>query len=169
MERPLIVIGESVTIKDVFFPKKKIHISNDHTEGYWLIFRKTVWNLDHKFEFTITLSDGRRFHVTIKGGFKTDLASTPKACHVIYPPFDERYGAGALGHDGFYGAEIFPRWFNDLFLKKAMEVCMATEFDQFCFYNAVKDWGWITYRSHTDKSVEQNRKHIVIEELPCLA
>ena len=159
----MIKIDKSVRIIKVDFPDKKIHISNDHTEGYLLIFRKTIWNLDHDFHFTIYLSDGRKIEVTIKSGYKLDFASTPKLIWFIYPFFDERYAAPALGHDNFYGGEVFPKWFNDEFLKVGMEMCGATEFDQLAFVNSVTLWGWITYLRHNKKTIAENQKHLILE------
>ncbi|HPT70889.1 MAG TPA: DUF1353 domain-containing protein [Candidatus Cloacimonadota bacterium] len=164
---PLIKIVDGVHVKHVHFADgKRVHISNDHTEGYWLIFRKTIYNLEKEFKFVIEFSNGKKIEVTIKEGFKFDLASTPKAIWWLYPPMDDRYAAPATGHDGLYGAEIFDRAINDEVLYIGMKECKATKFDIFSFKEAVGTWGWTAYLKHNKSNIEKNRTFVAVKELP---
>ena len=166
MRKPLIQIENGVTVKRVTFAEgKKVHVSNDHTEGYWLIFRKTIWNLDQRFIFVIEFSDGKKYEVAIEAGFKYDLASTPKAIWWLYPPTDERYLAPATGHDGLYCAEIFDRSINDAILYAGMKTCDATKFDIFSFKEAVGSWGWTAYLKHNKSNIEKARKFVTVREI----
>lgn len=166
MRNPLIQIVKGVTVKHVTYAEgKKVHVSNDHTEGYWLIFRKTIWNLDHDFIFVIEFSNGKKYEVTIKAGFKFDMASTPKAIWWLYPPTDERYLAPATGHDGLYAAEIFDRIINDAVLYVGMNKCGATKFDIFSFKEAVGSWGWTAYIKHNTSNINKAREFVLIKEL----
>jgi hypothetical protein len=166
MNRPLIHTDDGVIVKRVHFAEgKKVHISNDHTEGYWLIFRKTIYNLDKDFSFTVEMSDGKKYNVTIKAGFKFDLASTPKAIWWLYPPMDDRYAAPATGHDGLFAGEIFDRSINNEVLYVGMKECKATQFDIGCFKGAVGGWGWTVYLKHTPASIEKARQLITIGEV----
>lgn len=164
-KRPFMNIPDGVSIRDVFFPDKHVHISNDHSEGYWLLFRKTIWKLDHDFIAEVTLSNGIKFRIIIKAGFMTDLASTPKAMWWLYPPFDEHWGAAALLHDILYAAEIFKKHLNDECLRVGMKVSGASKMTRFNFYTAVKCWGWTVYRKHAEKNIIENRKFVDIETI----
>lgn len=162
--RPLIKIPDEVKITDVLF-LSKLNVSPIYTEGFWLLFRKTVWILNKDFTFIVYARDGAKFYkyeITIKAGFKYDFASIPKPLWWLYDPYDCRYNKSATAHDMLYAAEIFPRWFNDDVLSQGMQD--ATRLNKFNFHAAVSAIGWMTYRDHTEESIEAARQLLDIEE-----
>ena len=164
MDRPMIAIPDNVPVTDIKFVSGHPTIQFDHTEGYWLLFRKPIYKLHDNFVFSF-VSGGVRYTVTLRAGFLTDLASTPKAIWWLFPPFDSQWGMPALAHDGLYAGEIVSRLKADQLLKDGMEICAARLITRFLFFSAVRDWGWLVWSKHTDITVAGSRKHIdVLEE-----
>ena len=162
MTRPLIVLPAGSVPTDIRFVSGPPKLCDPVSTGYWLIFRKTVWTLHEDFVFSFTVN-GVRYVITMKKGTKTDLASTPKAIYWLYPPWDNQYGMPSLGHDGLYFAELFERWFSDLFLRESMVQCGSSEFTQSAFYGSVRTWGWLVWYKHTAKTVAQARSLVWIK------
>lgn len=162
--RPLIKIPDNVKITDVLF-LSELDVTPIRTEGYWLLFRKTIWRLNKDFTFVVYARAGEKFYkyeIIIKAGFEYDFASIPKPLWWLYDPYDCRYNKSATGHDIIYAAEIFPKWFNDDFLSAGMQD--ATRLNKFNFHAAVKTFGWMTYRTHTEKTIEVARQLLDLKE-----
>lgn len=162
MDRPLIPLSNKITLDkgEIRFLTPVIEVSPHHTEGYWLLFRKQIWELKEDFVFVV-----KGYKVTARKGTLTDFASTPKALWFIYPPTDSKYNKSVLGHDILYLCEIFPRWFNDLFLKVGMAKEGSSRLTIFNFHTAVSTWGWTVYSRHTEKSVSKARDLVIVERL----
>jgi hypothetical protein len=159
MQRPLIPTSDSLIMKteDVKFITKDIHVTPHHTEGYWLLLRKQIWELDHDFTFVVL---GHR--ITARKGFLTDFASTPKLLWPIYAPTDSEWNKSVLMHDVLYSGEIFSKRVNDMALACGMSQEGSGGITVFNFYTAVKACGWTAYWAHTDVNVEGARRHIKI-------
>ena len=163
MRRPLIAMNPGHRIKNIQF-LTPLRLDFHKTLGHWIFFRKQLWILleDFTFEFEY---DGRKYRITVHKGFVTDLASIPSLFWWIYFPMDERYRKSAFAHDIFYGIEVFSRRFNDLFLFAGMKVEGSGKLTRSVFYHFVRNWGWLTYLSHSDESIKNKRTLIeVIEE-----
>ena len=141
---PLIDIEKGTPVwKAEYFSKIKLEFS--HTEGYWLIFRRQIWNLADDYTFRIN-----EYLITLKKGFPNDGGSIPKLLQWLFSAWDSQWNNGVLPHDGVYAGEIFPKWFNDLILVAGMKT--ASGLTKNIFWKAVRWFGWLTYLGHTKKS-----------------
>lgn len=154
MKRPLIDIEKGTPIsKAEYYSKLKLEFS--HTEGYWLIFRRQVWNLADNYMFRIN-----EYEITFKKGFPNDGASIPKLLQWLFSTWDVQWNNGVLPHDGVYAGEIFPKWFNDLIMVAGMN--KASRSTRAVFWHAVHWFGWMTYLGHRRKNIKRSRKFISI-------
>lgn len=161
IKRPLIHINKGSKISKIWFLGDPI-ITAHHREKYWFFFSRTIWILHEDFIFGFTCNN-IEYKFVLKKDYLSDGASTPQLIWWIFPPLDIRWFAPALGgHDPFYGGRIFPRWFNDLFLRLGMKVKKAGKFAQWSFYIAVATWGWMAYLRQTPKSIQENRDMLEI-------
>ncbi len=92
-------------------------------------------------EFTYHVGSLDSNHViTVKKGFKTDLASVPRILWFILPPHGY-YGKAAVIHDYLYRTGKLPRKQCDDIFKEAMQVLKVKPWKIWVMYTAVRLWG----------------------------
>jgi len=160
MKRPLIHIPKGSKPTRIWFldqPATRLH----HSERLWYVFPRSVFELTEDFVFGFTVN-GKKYLIVVRRGFLTDFASTPNLIHVFFPPQNAKWNKSVLGHDCGYGCELFPRWFLDLLLREAMSVEGSSTELRYTFWHFVRNWGWLTYLGHTERSVRDARDYIDI-------
>lgn len=113
---------------------------------------RPLWVVDEPFMF---MADKRVY--IIPRGFRFDWASVPRGLWNIFPPYDPRYAAAALIHDWLYGGELCPRKLADEVFLEAMKFRGVPAWKRSVMYAAVRMFGGLTYKNHTDKSVRRIR------------
>jgi len=96
--------------------------------------KHNTWQLDEEYV---------RNGVYVPKGFITDLASTPRILWIIWPPFGD-YINGAIVHDYLYSIKS-PRKEADISLRYILKQDDVGLITRWCFYIAVRLFGWITY------------------------
>jgi len=108
----------------------------DNEDGKsWTVFRDLVWRT----------SEG---YVLVPKGFKTDLASIPRALRSFYPKTGKQNAAAVL-HDYHYRTpELFTsKSTADKLFKEAMLSCGVKPFKANTFYLGVKWFGGSSWRA----------------------
>lgn len=88
--------------------------------------------------------------ITIQRGFKTDLASIPRAFWLIFPPIGTKhnqYGTPAVLHDYLYASKIFNRKTADLIFLTAMKQYKVRLVVRYAFFFVVRVFGGKHYAS----------------------
>lgn len=91
-------------------------------------------------------------HIVVPAGFKTDLASIPRALWNILPPVGG-YDAGAVVHDLLYqrgaidGVQV-SRGDADKVLREGMEVHGVGVWTRRLIYAGVRVGGWVVWRKY---------------------
>lgn len=112
---------------------------------------KAEWEVIEEFWFQRNNGD----QLKVPKGFITDLASTN---NMIGFPKDDVYNQAAVLHDYLYAAEIFPRSISDKIFKEALTAIKEVPRWKIpIMYWAVRAFGGITYKQHTDGSICHNR------------
>lgn len=104
------------------------------------------------------------YRITIREGFKTDLASLGKLDDALGVHRDDPCIKEAADiHDALYATRYIPRDQADIALyvrclRNGMERHKAL-----AVYQAVKTWGWLAWDKHDIRSIEESRKLITVE------
>ena len=121
------------------------------------------WTLTNDYQTSETVS-GVTYTVTIKEGFKTDGASIPGT--LAWPLGLNRDSPsiirGAVIHDALYASELVERQVADSILYAA---CLqdGTDPDKArAIWQAVHEWGFIVWDSHTPDSIKQARAMVSV-------
>jgi hypothetical protein len=96
----------------------------------------------------------RLSYSAVPTGFKTDLASIPKALWSVLSPIG-RYDAPAVLHDHCYQTGGVTGSDADATLNEAMIVCNVGRWTRWTIYAGVRSGGWVTwnrYRSRASSS-----------------
>lgn len=97
-----------------------------------------------EFEYHVGVADSENV-ITVKKGFKTDLASVPRFFWFILPPHGY-YGKAAVIHDCLYRNCYRTRKECDDIFKEAMQVLNVKPWKIWVMYTAVRMWGKSSYR-----------------------
>lgn len=96
--------------------------------------------------------------ITIEAGFRTDLASIPRICWNVLPPFGA-YSAAAVVHDGLYQLGIalgfgVTRAQADAVLHEAMHVLKVPRLQRWAIYYGVRAGGWLVWAKYRAKDAQ---------------
>lgn len=117
------------------------------------------WMLDEDF-----VLEHNRVRYRVKRGFRTDGESIPRLCWWFTGhPFQGTGMVAAIIHDGLYGSELFTRDRADLVFKQLLERYGVSPFKAMMRYRALRIWGGLTWRTHTDKTRAHARKFFSVE------
>jgi hypothetical protein len=89
--------------------------------------------------------------VYVPSGFKTDLASVPRAFWIILPP-DGTYAQSAVLHDYLYHKQIRTRKESDRIFLESMKVLGVPWWKRKTMYRAVRSFGWIPWKNRLPKT-----------------
>jgi hypothetical protein len=108
-----------------------------------------------------------RAYLRVRAGFKTDGASIPALLWpLIGNPYDPHTIGPAIIHDALYSAETFPRDRADrIFLALLRQNSREASRKAATFYRAVRWFGWLVWRRHTDVSRIRAREFVKLEEI----
>jgi len=92
------------------------------------------------------------YHINIKAGFVTDLASVPRVFRWIFSVTGSYTGA-AIIHDWLYYSGKISRDKSDLLFLCAMERAKVGFVTRWCLYSAVRLGGWVAWNDHRKREV----------------
>lgn len=120
-----------------------------------------LWVLNEDFAVDVD-----RYRITVKAGFKTDGESIPRPCWILTGhPFQGVGMAAAIIHDGLYGSELLSREKADLIFKKLLERYGLNWFRAMARYRFLRIFGWITWKTHTVKTISAARQFVSLVNL----
>lgn len=122
------------------------------------------WSIQAPFRYCIGREDSGRY-VEVPEGFKTDLASVPRAMQWIIPKLG-KYNHAAVVHDYLYRHQVY--WIktagrsrmtvtatrkkaDDIF-KEAMKVCGVGKWRRNLIYAGVRAGGWVGWNRYRNNS-----------------
>jgi hypothetical protein len=114
------------------------------------------WKLIEEFEYHVGTEDSEEV-IRVPAGFVTDFASVPRCFWSILPPWG-KYGKAAVVHDFCYGTELYPRKRCDEIFLECMVVLQVARWKRWSMYAAVRGFGWLAWRKHTEASVKERRE-----------
>jgi hypothetical protein len=121
--------------------------------------------LEEDFYFDVTVK-GKKYQIVIKSGLIFDGASIPRACwRVAGHPYQYPLLACALPHDILYATELFKQSECDWIFLLLMQLVGIGWLKRNVVYSAVRCFGWIVWKKHTDKSIEDAKAYIRITEV----
>lgn len=108
-----------------------------------------LWELFTPFEYHVGSFPSKDV-IVVPVGFKTDLASTPRATWIVMPP-DGRYAASAVVHDWGYHTQTRSRLEVDRIFLEGMTVLGVPWWKRRIMYSAVRTFGFLPWNNHAKK------------------
>ena len=128
-----------------------------------------MFNSDQKIVLSRFFLDSKKFkleeeirfkNIHILKGFYTDGASVSIGRYLIGCPFEEKYLAPAIIHDGLYASELYPRKKADKIFKEALLFVGVSSWKANAMYLAVRAFGGFPWGKHTVASVRKARQFV---------
>lgn len=117
-------------------PKKFLFFKWTKVTSEWLVLKSFRYYLSDDLEGP---------YIEVKAGFRTDLASIPKAFRGWVSP-DGPHAQAAVVHDWLYIIQDRPRKECDVIFKAAMKVIGVAKVKIKAMYRAVRAGGWVGWR-----------------------
>lgn len=109
---------------------------------------------------TFTLTHGPYLFI-VRAGFRTDGASIPNIFWLgVGNPMQGLVLPAAVIHDALYGSEWLPREKADRIFYDLMIRNGVSPVKSWAFYTALRIGGWLTWRTHTEASVNRARAFV---------
>ena len=109
------------------------------------------WEVLNDFYFIRPNGD----RILVPKGFKSDLKS---GGNIPMFPVSDEYNQACVVHDYLYSGEIVTRSLADIIFKEALRALKGmTTWKIPVMYWAVRLFGWMTYKEHTERSIESAR------------
>lgn len=102
-----------------------------------------------------------KYIIRVHAGYRCDGGSIPRAVWTLLgvTPFDPRCVYAFFIHDFLYQSELLGRSINDALLYEVLCIEPRCNFVQRrLILRAVRCFGWMAYRDHTQESIEEGRK-----------
>ncbi len=80
---------------------------------------RPVWEVLIPLVYQIPINGGQKLTLVVPAGFKSDLASTPRAVWWLVPP-DGKWTEPAVVHDYLYSQRKCSRWVADALFRQAL-------------------------------------------------
>lgn len=123
-----------------------------------------TWTVKQAFQYFIGREDSNEY-LDVRIGFKTDLASIPRAVRWLIPKTG-KWNQAAVGHDhsyrkGFYTKDVsglpmpmkLTRERADSIFLEAMGVLKVKPWTKYAIYTGVRVGGWISWDAARNKDV----------------
>ena len=102
--------------------------------------------------------------IRVGKGFDFDGASVPKLLWSFgFAPMGGGYDKSACLHDALYAGEVFEREICDELFLEAMESEGVSYLKRTMMYLAVRLFGWIVWKNHTEEEVNAYKKFVYVE------
>lgn len=109
---------------------------------------------------------GIEYRISIDAGFRTDVASIPRACwRIIGHPLQGLAMPAAVTHDGLYAAEAVTRDVADAIFRDLMVRNGVNRAKAWTMWAAVRTFGWLVWRSHTSRSIATARTKVTVSQI----
>lgn len=119
-----------------------------------------------KEDLCILLEDvsikSNQYTISIKKGFDFDGASIPRIFwSIIGNPIIGKFNIAALVHDALYASQFIDRKISDDIFLELMKIYKVGYLKRYLMYNAVRLFGWKSWKSN-QKYLEEYRKIIKV-------
>lgn len=99
----------------------------------------------------------------VSAGFESDGASVPR---FLWGLAGSHYEGdtlrAALWHDAAYSSEMWSRDVCDKGLYNILRLCGVNRVRAWLYYAAVRSFGWIVWRNHTEESIRRARAFVFL-------